>query len=167
MKNIEKVYLALGTNLGKRSANLVAACRNLKKFVEIQHISHIYETPPWGITDQPAFLNQVIEATTSLSPQELLTAIKGIEVEMGRIPTIRYGPRLIDIDILIYGCHEVSSPDLTIPHPHMLERAFVLVPLNELAPDLVPPGQSPLSVHELLQNVNAAGIQVYRESHDR
>jgi 7,8-dihydro-6-hydroxymethylpterin-pyrophosphokinase len=84
---------------------------------------------------------------------------------MGRVPAEKYGPRLIDIDILIYGCHEVSSPNLTIPHPRMAERAFVLVPLDELAPDLVPPGQAQLSVHEMLQAVSSAGIVVYRERH--
>ena len=165
MKNTETVYLALGTNLEKRSTNLVKACSELKKFVTISRISHIYETPPWGVTDQPLFLNQVLEVTTDLSPQELLTAVKDIEVKMGRVPAEKYGPRLIDIDILIYGCHEVSSPNLTIPHPRMAERAFVRVPLDELAPDLVPPGQAQLSVHEMLQAVSSAGIVVYRERH--
>jgi 2-amino-4-hydroxy-6-hydroxymethyldihydropteridine diphosphokinase len=165
MKNTETVYLALGTNLEKRSSNLVTACNELKKFVTIKRISHIYETPPWGITDQPKFLNQVLEVTTDLSPQELLTAAKEIEARMGRVPGEKYGPRLIDIDILIYGCHEVSSPNLTIPHPRMAERAFVLVPLNELVPDLVPPGERQLSIHELLDLVDSKGITVYRERH--
>jgi 2-amino-4-hydroxy-6-hydroxymethyldihydropteridine diphosphokinase len=165
MKNIETVYLALGTNLEKRSTNLVRACGNLKKYVTIKRVSHIYETPPWGVTDQPLFLNQVVEVTTSLSPQELLTIVKDIEVEMGRVPTVVNGPRLIDIDILIYGCHEVSSPSLTIPHPRLAERAFVLVPLDELAPDLVPPGENAISVHQMLQAVDTKGIQMYREHH--
>ncbi|MHC1740310.1 MAG: 2-amino-4-hydroxy-6-hydroxymethyldihydropteridine diphosphokinase [Anaerolineaceae bacterium] len=165
MKNIETVYLALGTNLEKRSTNLVNACSALKKFVTIKRISHIYETPPWGVTDQPKFLNQVLEVTTTLSPQKLLTEIKAIEVEMGRVLSERYGPRLIDIDILIYGCHEVDSPDLTIPHPRMAERAFVLVPLDELAADLVPPGESQLSIHEMLKKLDVRGITQYKERH--
>ncbi len=165
MKNTETVYLALGTNLEKRSTNLVTACTELKKFVTIKRISHIYETPPWGVTNQPKFLNQVLEVTTDLSPQELLTAAKDIEVKMGRVPSEKYGPRLIDIDILIYGCHEVSSPNLTIPHQSLAERAFVLVPLNELVPDLVPPGERQLPIHELLGLVNSAGITVYKERH--
>ena len=165
MKNIETVYLALGTNLGKRSSNLVAACKRLKEFVTVMRSSHIYETPPWGVTDQPAFLNQVLEVTTTLSPQELLTAVKDIEVQMGREPSVQFGPRLIDIDILIYGCHEVDSPNLVIPHPRLAERAFVLVPLNELVPDLVPPGERQLSIHEQLQSQSTAGIQVYTERH--
>lgn len=165
MKNNETVYLALGTNLGERSRNLVQACRSLKEFVTVTRSSHIYETPPWGVTDQPLFLNQVLEVTTVLSPQELLAAVKKIETEMGRVPTVRYGPRLIDIDILVYGCHEVSSNELTIPHSSMAERAFVLVPLAELVPDLVPPGVSGLSVQEMLQKVDAKGIRVYRERH--
>lgn len=165
MKNIETVYLALGTNLEKRSTNLVTACNELKKYVTIKRISHIYETPPWGVTDQAAFLNQVLEVTTALSPQELLTTIKDIEVKMGRVPSELYGPRLIDIDILLYGCHEVSSPNLTIPHPRLVERAFVLVPLDELTPDLVPPGESDRSIHELLKSVDTIGITVYKERH--
>jgi 2-amino-4-hydroxy-6-hydroxymethyldihydropteridine diphosphokinase len=165
MKNIETVYLALGTNLEKRSTNLVRACGHLKKFVTVTRVSHIYETPPWGVTDQPLFLNQVLEVTTSLSPQELLTTVKGIEVEMGRVPSEVNGPRLIDIDILIYGCHEVNSPNLTIPHPRLAERAFVLVPLDELVPDLVPPSENAISVHQMLQAVDTKGIQMYREHH--
>jgi 2-amino-4-hydroxy-6-hydroxymethyldihydropteridine diphosphokinase len=165
MKNIETVYLALGTNLGNRSLNLVHACSALKKFVAVSRISHIYQTPPWGITDQPEFLNQVLEVTTELPPQDLLTAVKQIEVDMGRVPSEKYGPRLIDIDILIYGCHEVNSPDLIIPHAHMAERAFVLVPLNELAPDLVPPGEDQHSISEMLKAVDVTGIKQYRERH--
>jgi 2-amino-4-hydroxy-6-hydroxymethyldihydropteridine pyrophosphokinase len=165
MKNTETVYLALGTNLENRSQNLVTACNELKRFVTIRRVSHIYETPPWGITDQPKFLNQVLEVTTDLSPQELLKAAKEIEVKMGRVPSEKYGPRLIDIDILVYGCHEVSSPDLIVPHPHMAERAFVLVPFNELVPDLVPPGERQLSIHELLDLVDVKGITVFRERH--
>ena len=165
MKNNETVYLALGTNLGKRSTNLVQACKRLKEFVTVMRSSHIYETPPWGVIDQPDFLNQVLEVTTALPPHELLTAVKKIEMEMGRVPAERYGPRLIDIDILVYGCHEVSSNELTIPHPRMAERGFLLVPLAELAPDLVPPGESGLSVQEMLKKVDTKGIQVYSERH--
>jgi 7,8-dihydro-6-hydroxymethylpterin-pyrophosphokinase len=94
-----------------------------------------------------------------------LTTVKGIEVEMGRVPSEVNGPRLIDIDILIYGCHEVNSPNLTIPHPRLAERAFVLVPLDELVPDLVPPSENAISVHQMLQAVDTKGIQMYREHH--
>jgi 2-amino-4-hydroxy-6-hydroxymethyldihydropteridine diphosphokinase len=165
MKNIETVYLALGTNLGKRTENLVKACAELKNFVQIERVSHIYETPPWGITDQPKFLNQVIKATTLLSPQDLLKAAKDIEVKLGRVPSEQYGPRLIDIDILVYGCHEVSSPDLTIPHPHLTERAFVMVPLAEIAPDLTLPGEDERTISVRLQALDRRGIQVYTEKH--
>jgi len=165
MKNIETVYLALGTNLGNRSENLVKVCAELKNFVQIERVSHIYETPPWGITDQPKFLNQVLEVTTLLSPQDLLKAVKEIEVKLGRVPAERYGPRLIDIDLLVYGCHEVSSPNLTIPHPRLTERAFVMVPLAEIAPDLTLPGEDQRTIAERLQSLDQHGIRVYTEKH--
>lgn len=164
MSNEEKIYLALGTNLGSRSLNLVRACAALKKFVTVSRVSHIYETPPWGITDQPAFLNQVLEVTSDLPPQELLTTIKQIEVDLGRVPSERYGPRLIDIDILLYGSRVVNSESLVIPHPRMVERAFVLVPLNELIPDMVLPGEvQPISM--LLAGLDTSGIKQYKEKH--
>lgn len=164
MSGKEMIYLALGTNLGSRSLNLVRACAALKKFVSVSRVSHIYETPPWGITDQPAFLNQVLEVTTELPPQELLTTVKQIEVDLGRVPAERYGPRLIDIDILLYGSQAVNTENLVIPHPRMNERAFVLVPLNELIPDVVPPGLEQ-TVSELLAGIDVSGIKQYKEKH--
>ena len=115
--------------------------------------------------NQPAFLNQVIEAQTDIEPEELLKSVKLVENVMGRVPGVRFGPRLIDIDILLYGCLEFNSSDLILPHPRMLERAFVLVPLAELAPDLTLPNGS-LSIRELLDLLDQTGIAHYEEKHD-
>lgn len=162
--NHTRVTLALGTNLGDRAVNLEQACRELSSFIKISKLSSIYETPPWGVTDQPAFLNQVLIATTELSPVELLAAVKNIEVKMGRQATYRYGPRLIDIDILLYGDLVLDTASLVIPHPRMFERAFVLVPLLEIAPDLV----SPLDhkpVKNLLEKLDTSGIAKWESNH--
>ncbi|MFW6184076.1 MAG: GTP cyclohydrolase MptA [Chloroflexota bacterium] len=134
------VYIALGANLGDRRANLIDALSQLRHKVEIEQLSGIYETPPVYITDQPRFLNAVLKGTTSLTPRELLRFVKSIERRMGRHRTVRYGPRPIDLDILLYGDQTVDEPDLIIPHPRMLERGFVLIPLADLAPDLRLPG---------------------------
>lgn len=165
MKNSEVIYLALGTNLGNRVRNLAEARDRLRDLVAISRVSHIYETPPWGVINQPAFLNQVIEAQTDIEPEELLKSVKLVENVMGRVPSVRFGPRLIDIDILLYGCLEFNSSDLILPHPRMLERAFVLVPLAELAPDLTLPNGS-LSIRELLDLLDQTGIAHYEEKHD-
>lgn len=133
------VYLALGTNLGDREKNLSEALERLAAFVRITRASSIYETEPVGVREQPWFLNQVIAGTTTLSPVDLLRQVKKIEIEMGRTEGIRFGPRPIDIDILFYDRLIELSPVLTIPHPRLHERAFVLTPLAEIAPDLVHP----------------------------
>lgn len=151
------VTLALGSNLGDRAANLAHACLEISKCCTITKTSSIYETPPWGVTDQPAFLNQVLGASTELAPQELLIAVKGIEVKLGRQPTYRYGPRLIDIDILLYGDLVMDTPTLVIPHPRMFERAFVLVPLLEIEPDLVSPVDH-RPIGEILKHIDSGGI---------
>jgi 2-amino-4-hydroxy-6-hydroxymethyldihydropteridine diphosphokinase len=132
----ETVFLSLGTNVGDRVENLRAALQALLTVVDIQAVSPVYETPPWGYTEQPAFLNMVVQGNASLDPAALLSRLKNIEVELGRQPSFRYGPRLIDLDILFYGDHVVELENLSIPHPRLQERAFVLVPLAELAPGL-------------------------------
>jgi 2-amino-4-hydroxy-6-hydroxymethyldihydropteridine diphosphokinase len=151
------VFLALGTNLGEREANLAQARKEISSVSSIQKESSIYETPPWGVIDQPAFLNQVLAAETSLSPVELLAAVKEIEAKMGRVPSVRYGPRLIDIDILLYGNTVLNTPTLTLPHPRMAERAFVLVPLLEIVPDQVSPVSGERLV-ALLTGLDQSGI---------
>ncbi len=136
-------HLGLGTNLGSREENLSRALQSLtaSKVVQIVRSSSIYETAPWGYTDQPSFLNCAVEIRTELTPVELLELAKRIEIDLGRQSNFRYGPRLIDIDILLYGNETVhlTQPDLQIPHPRMAERAFVLVPLSEIAPEITHP----------------------------
>ena len=134
-------YLGLGTNLGDREANLGKAFHLLSADpgLRLLRCSRTYETEPWGVADQPAFLNSVAEVATALAPEKLLDACKDVEGRMGRRPGIRWGPRLIDVDILLYGNHIVQLPHLEIPHPRLHLRAFALVPLAELAATTVHP----------------------------
>jgi len=128
-----KVYLGLGSNLGPRERNLSAARRRLReKGFRILRQSRVIETEPWGVTDQPRFLNQVLEGQWSSSARQLLRVAKQVEREGGRKPTKRWGPRVIDIDILLFGEERITQRDLVIPHPRMTERAFVLESLDEL-----------------------------------
>jgi 2-amino-4-hydroxy-6-hydroxymethyldihydropteridine diphosphokinase len=153
------VYLALGSNQGDRRANLHSVVTGLPPLASVLSESNIYETPPWGFEDQPAFYNQVILVRTYLAPMELLSSLKDLEVHLGRQPTFRNGPRLIDIDILLYDDLIYHSPGLAIPHPRMQERAFVLVPLADLAPDLRHPVTG-LTVREHLAQVDASQIKM-------
>jgi len=157
------VYLALGTNLGDRLQNLRAAVDALAPQVQVQAQSPVYETAPWGYSDQPSFLNMVIHCETDLSPQELLAHLKELEQALGRVPTFRNGPRLIDLDILFYGELTLDTPSLALPHPRLHERAFVLVPLNDLAPGLVHPLLR-RSVGQLLETVDRRGVSLFRAS---
>ena len=138
MKGVE-VYLGLGSNLGDRMGNLKSAVEKLSKKVTVKKISSAYETEPLYNTEQPMFLNAVIKGVTTLEPLELLSFVKGIENDLGRQPGFRNAPRIIDIDILFYGKRVIQTDELTVPHPRIAERAFVLVPLAELAPKLVHP----------------------------
>jgi 2-amino-4-hydroxy-6-hydroxymethyldihydropteridine diphosphokinase len=154
------VYLALGTNLGDRPGNLQDATAVLSPVVTVLERSPVYETQPWGMTDQPAFLNMAIKGDTHLGPLELLKHLKRMETRLGRLPAVRYGPRKIDIDILFYADLILDTPKLTIPHPSLHERAFVLIPLADLAPDLVHPvfGKT---VRQLLAGVDGTGVKRY------
>ncbi|HEU0002839.1 MAG TPA: GTP cyclohydrolase MptA [Ktedonobacteraceae bacterium] len=152
------IYLALGSNLGDRRGNLAAALQRLREVMKIVTISSVYETEPVGYTDQPRFLNLVLRGLTTLTPQELLQAAKQIEKTLGRQDTFRNGPRLIDIDIIFYDDLHIAQDDLTIPHPRMAERAFVLVPLAEIAPDRIDP-VSGKSARQLLAEVPQEGVQ--------
>lgn len=152
------VYLALGSNLGDRQANLERAITSLLPAARLRMRSPVYETPPWGYTNQPAFLNQVIEVTTDLPPEKLLDYLKELEVRMGRESTFQYGPRLIDLDILFYDDIVLSQEGLTIPHPHIQSRAFVLLPLADIAPELVHPFLRK-TVRQMLADVDATAIR--------
>ena len=129
------VALALGSNLGDRLDYLRKTVKALASCVEITALSPVYETAPAYVTDQPVFLNAVVAGTTKLEPLALLWAIKNIEREIGRTPTFRFGPRIIDIDILFYDDLVIETPELTIPHARMQERDFVLQPLRDIAPE--------------------------------
>jgi 2-amino-4-hydroxy-6-hydroxymethyldihydropteridine diphosphokinase len=133
------VYLALGTNLGHRLENLQAAVDALAPEVIVSAESKIYETPAWGYEDQPAFLNMAIKAETDLEPEPLLKYLKALEVRLGRAQSFRWGPRLIDMDILFYDDLVVDTQSVVLPHPRLQERAFVLVPLADIAPDFIHP----------------------------
>jgi 2-amino-4-hydroxy-6-hydroxymethyldihydropteridine diphosphokinase len=154
------ITLALGTNLGDRPGNLLAAIAALPPAVTVLEQSPVYETLPWGVTDQPDFLNMVIKGETHLLPQDLLKSLKELEIRLGRIPSIHYGPRKIDIDILFYGDLILNTPELTLPHPHLHERAFVLIPLADLAPEQTHPGFG-RTIRELLAEVDTAGVKRY------
>jgi 2-amino-4-hydroxy-6-hydroxymethyldihydropteridine diphosphokinase len=133
------VFIGLGTNLGEREENLRQARVRMSPLVTIRSASTVIETAPWGFTEQPDFLNQVLCGETAASPQRLLFELKAIERSIGRTPTFRYGPRLIDLDILYYDELVLALPALEIPHPRLHERTFVLGPLAEIAPDWIHP----------------------------
>ncbi|TMZ46481.1 2-amino-4-hydroxy-6-hydroxymethyldihydropteridine diphosphokinase [Klebsiella pneumoniae] len=136
------VYLGLGSNLGDRLNHLQQAVEQLQAHPEIRvtRVSSIYETVPVGPVEQPDFLNMVVAAETTLAPEELLSAVQEIEQRLHRVRTIRWGPRTLDIDILLYGERVLRQEGLTLPHPRMEERAFVLIPLLEVAGNLRIPG---------------------------
>jgi 2-amino-4-hydroxy-6-hydroxymethyldihydropteridine diphosphokinase len=152
------VYLALGSNLDDRAANLKQALAALTPQLEVKAKSKVYETPPWGYQDQPKFLNQVVKAKTYLEPEPLLKHLKRLEVALGRKESFPNGPRLIDIDILFFDELIFNSPALVIPHPRLHERAFVLVPLMDIDPELVHPVKQK-SVREMLAECDQEGIE--------
>jgi 2-amino-4-hydroxy-6-hydroxymethyldihydropteridine diphosphokinase len=133
------VYLGLGSNLGNREPNLRRAVKSLLQFSNSMRCSHLYDTAPVGNLEQPRFLNIVCEMTTALTPEQLLSVAKNLEREMGRFKGPPNGPRPIDIDILFYGDRVINNPYLVIPHPRLETRAFVLLPLTEIAPDVIHP----------------------------
>jgi len=159
-KMSEHIYLGLGSNLGERIDNLSRAVSLLSKIMEIKKVSPVYQTKPWGFTEQPEFLNQVISGLTALEPEALLDKTRRIELEMGRKTTFHYGPRIIDIDILFFAVRVIDQPGLTIPHPHIAERAFVLVPLADIAPNFIHPVLG-RKIVELLSKVDSTSVARY------
>jgi 2-amino-4-hydroxy-6-hydroxymethyldihydropteridine diphosphokinase len=156
---LKTVYIGLGSNLGNRAENLRGARERIETSgVRIRRASSIYETEPREMLDQPWFLNQVIEAETTLFPRQLLARLLRIEREMGRVRTAPHGPRTIDLDILLFGNAVVHAAGLEIPHPRMAERRFVLEPLAELAPDLRPP-RGRRTVREMLAEVKNQAVR--------
>ena len=154
------VYLALGSNLDNRLANLKQAVAALSPQMEVQAKSPVYETPPLGYENQPKFLNQVIKVKTYLEPEPLLKHIKRLEITLGRKASFQNGPRLIDIDILFYDDLILDTPSLVLPHPRLHERGFVLLPLMDIDPDLVHPVNKK-SVREMVMLSDVRGIEKF------
>ena len=154
----KRVFIAIGSNLGDRAENCrrAAALLGSSGRVELIAQSPLYETEPWGVKDQAPFVNSVIEVATGLSPLELLGLLKTIELEMGRKASPRWHERLIDMDIIFYGDEVVREEGLIVPHPRLQERAFVLVPLADIAPEFVHPALGK-SVRVILAGIKGAG----------
>ncbi|MBU3888770.1 2-amino-4-hydroxy-6-hydroxymethyldihydropteridine diphosphokinase [Methylosinus sporium] len=157
-----RVGFGLGSNLGDRPANIRRAIALIgeRGIARLDAVSRLYRTPPWGDVDQGDFANACALGWTSLSPYELLAAVKTIEADMGRTPTRRWGPRLIDVDILFFGDHTMDDPELTLPHKELFARAFVLKPLAEIGGDLTLDG---VSVAQAAAEVVADGIGIWEE----
>lgn len=151
-------YLSLGGNLGDPAAAMGAALRMLDESAgtRVVRVSSLYRTPPWGKLDQPDFLNAAAELSTDLAPRGLLELCLDAERRLKRVRSERWGPRLIDIDILLFGDRAIHEPGLELPHPRMLERAFVLAPLAEIAPDLTVAGER---VSGRLASIDLTGIE--------
>ena len=153
-------YIGLGSNLGDRLATLRAAVQRIAALGRIIDISGLYETEPIGYLEQPPFLNAVVALETELAPHELLCALLGIERDLGRERSFPNAPRTLDLDLLLVDDVTLETAALTLPHPRLRERAFVLVPLAELAPDMVPPGSGE-TVRELMRALPDGGVAVY------
>lgn len=154
------IGLGLGSNLGDAPGNIARALKLIgeRGVARADKISRLYRTPPWGPVAQPDFANACALAWTRLPPHDLLAALKRIEADMGREASERWGPRLIDLDILFYGERSLDEPGLTLPHKHLFERAFVLIPLADVAPDLRIAGRS---IAEAAQAIDASGVEIW------
>lgn len=155
------IFLGLGSNLGDRMDALRQACALLAAQLDIAACSPVYETAPMHLAEQPNFLNMAVMGQTMLAPTELLSITQDIERQVGRVPSVRFGPRRIDIDILLFGLAIIESETLVIPHPRLLERRFALAPLADLAPQFKPPKQSQ-TLHSLLADLPTDEFIVHR-----
>ncbi len=152
-------YVGLGSNLGDRAANLARALDLLAATpgVRIVAVSDLHETPPWGYTQQPAFLNAAARLATTLGPRQLLLALKAVERRVGREETFRWGPRVVDLDLLLYSDLRLARRGLEVPHPRLIERAFVLVPLRDVYPEYRGPDGTPIDA--LIARLDTSGIR--------
>ena len=162
---MKAAYLLIGGNIGDRLGFIAAAKEKMKqKGIVLIRQSAIYETAAWGITDQPSFLNQVLEIVTSLNPEELLSELLSIEQELGRIRAEKNGARTIDIDILYFERQLINTPGLSIPHDRISIRRFVLVPLSELIPDFIDPKTNKSIVEMLNDCPDTLEVAVYEKN---
>lgn len=160
---MEKAYLALGSNIGSRLENIRSAVDMIGADIScrVEKKSSFYLTKPVGVEDQPDFVNAVVSVETSLTPRELLVFCKDIELKLGRTKTFRWGPRVIDIDVILYDDVTIEEDDFVIPHPRMMERSFVLVPLAEIEPGTILPGG--ITVEEAVEHLDRSGIEIMEE----
>ena len=158
-------YVALGSNLDDPRSQVEHGFEALASLPQtrLRGRSRLFRTPPWGVRDQPDFINAVAQLETSLSPRALLDALLSVEIRFGRVRGLPNGPRVLDLDLLVYGDFELHEPGLVIPHPRLHERAFVLLPLADVAPDLGIPGQG--RVADLLARVDTAGCVAIDREH--
>lgn len=165
IKQKEIAFLGMGSNIGDRFAQIEQAVRFLEDScaIEVNKLSSVYETEPVGYLDQPKFLNLVCQIQTTLTPHQLLRLVQSIEQQLKRKRTIRWGPRTIDIDILLFGNQIIHDPDLIIPHPRMLQRSFVMIPLAELDPDRMIPGTTK-TVVQWRQMLSDQSVSLYHQS---
>ncbi|PAD37367.1 2-amino-4-hydroxy-6-hydroxymethyldihydropteridine diphosphokinase [Terribacillus sp. 7520-G] len=160
---MKKAWIALGSNISPKETYLEQAAQRLKNHpaIRLKQVSTVYETDPVGYEDQDRFLNLVVEVETDLEPLELLRVCQEIEQDLGRERTIRWGPRTVDLDILLYSTENMNVEELTLPHPRMHERAFVLVPLAEIAPDLVAKGRQVRDWLAMMPEQDTQGVRVW------
>ncbi len=158
-----KVYIGLGSNVGNKAENLARAHLLIEAMddVYIKQASSLYQTTPWGKTDQEDFINQVIEIETELLPLDLLHRLQDIEIKLGRQRDVRWGPRTIDLDVLLYGRETIDLEELKVPHPYLLQRLFVLIPLQEIAPELVFPDGAKITevLNRLIDSADVSDIR--------